>query len=220
MTRLVVDLCGYWITGSGTGRGFLVDRGSARDGNGLPYLPGRHLRGLLRNAVRHAAAMGMARAANATPWPPDLERVLFGGEGRTGVYRDRATGLRSAGLLDIRDALLPSDERAYFATHPDALQALTRTLHQTAMMSERGIARSRSLRVSEVFVPMRLEAEIGLLPLFDETSPDEQAVAAGWREIVGGILCLIDAVGGGRNHGLGRATLSLCDAPARTDRAA
>jgi len=56
---LVLDLVSYWHAGTGRGDGPSVDAVVARTKEGLPYLPGRTVKGLVREAVRLAQRAGL-----------------------------------------------------------------------------------------------------------------------------------------------------------------
>ena len=85
---LVLDFQTYWHCGTGRGGGVAIDAGVARDQHLLPMVPGRTIKGVLRDAVRQYEALGHAQqttgwtealfgswgfepagAANATPTP-------------------------------------------------------------------------------------------------------------------------------------------------------
>lgn len=211
--KLIVTLGSFWLSGSGARRGFDVDAEAVVDGDGLPYLPGKHLRGLLRDAAQSAEAGGFAIAPDADGGrrvlPKGATEVLFGVGGLNASYG------ASAGLLEVRDARLPGDISAWLRASCTDPACLFRSLHQTAMDEKRGVAKSASLRVTEAAIPMRLEGEVALVPWAEKTAREGLAVELreSWAEIVEALLPLVGAVGQGRHHGLGRAFLKLEPAP-------
>jgi len=187
---LVVDIHGYWHPGTGRGSGFHLDALSHENSRGLPALPGRSLKGLLRDAAERAAAWG---------WPGldgDFVVQMFG-------RRSDEAG-SSPGLIRLSDAALPETIAGALAADRDLVAGLYRDLFATAM-NEYGVALDKSLRGLRAVVPLTLEAEISLLPGQDAAPPD-------WPERLRRCLPLIRAVGGHRSRGFGRATLSLKEA--------
>lgn len=188
--RLHIEIRSYWHAGGGVGSGAVSDALVQRDSGGLPVLPGRHLKGLLREAVD---------AAGVWQWPgyEGLAATLFG-------ERDEETGtVPAAGALRVTDATLPSETAAWLSGTEDGralCPGLFRTLHTTAIDPESGTALDQSLHGSEVSVPLTLEARIA--PVTGETPTD-------WGERLKEVLPLIRAVGAQRQRGLGRAVLSL-----------
>lgn len=199
--HLSLDLRNYWIVSAGYGLGALHDEVCVRDPDGLPYVPGRHLRGLLRHAVACLDAPGAGSVAS----------ILFGG--RAGAETsEEAEGTAREGCLRVDSAELPSQERAWFRRpeNREKTGLLYRTLYATAVESETGTAANRTLRTIEVAVPLRLEARIRpLKPCPDGTD---------WKASIRDALPLIRAVGKHRHAGMGRVVVKDlhegCDAKA------
>lgn len=189
--RLIVDIRGYWHPGGGRGGGKVIDAIAHRDSTGLPVLPGRHLKGLLREACESAADWGWDGFTG-------LAERLFGERHRGGE-----SGTPAPGCLRIGDARLPAAVADWLASDAgtELQPGLFRPLHATAVEHDTGTAKERSLRGTEVVVPLCLEAEIRVLP--GHTAPED------WRQRLEELLPLIRAVGGRRSRGLGRANLSL-----------
>lgn len=191
--QLTVDFLGFWHCGGGRGGGTVVDAVVHRDASGLPVVPGRHLKGLLREACACAEAWGWPAFE-----PGDTER-LFGT--RTETDGEDST----AGLIRVGDATLPQDIQGYL-TQAEAgrklIPALFRSLHSTAIESETGSARPKSLRGIEVVVPLELHAT--LMPI-----TGRPAEIGDWIEQLKVSLPLIRAVGAYRSRGLGRARLAM-----------
>ncbi len=188
---IIIDLTSYWHAGGGRGAGRVYDAVVHRDRDGLPVLPGRHLKGLLRDACARAEAWS---------WP-GFERgttaALFGEAPETVTDRPPKPG-----CLRVGDATLPEDLSRWLATDGRAyLPHLFRGLYSTAVEHETGTAEKHSLRGMEVTVPLTLTARIEPLP--GRQAPED------WPQRIEAALCLIDAVGAHRSRGLGRAHLSL-----------
>ncbi|NKI33909.1 hypothetical protein HFP89_01860 [Wenzhouxiangella sp. XN79A] len=190
---MTIDFLGFWHCGGGRGGGSVVDAVIHRDASGLPVVPGRHLKGLLREAVSCAESWqweGFARG--------DTER-LFGTRTETHGADSRA------GFLRVGDGVLPAATQRYLAESEAGrklVPALFRSLHSTAISPETGSALRRSLRGMEVVVPLKLEAPI-------MTIMNAGAEPVEWLERLEAALPLIRAVGAYRSRGLGRARLAL-----------
>lgn len=184
---LVVDIQSYWHPGTGRGSGFHLDALSHENSAGLPALPGRTLKGLLRDAAERAATWG---------WPgldPAFVELLFG-------RRTNDSGSTS-GALRVSDAALPQAVGLALRADRDLVSGLYREVFSTAM-NDNGVARDKSLRGMRVVVPLILEAELAVLPGRNDLPAD-------WPERLRQCLPLVRAVGAQRSRGLGRARLSL-----------
>lgn len=206
---LHIDIRSYWHTGTGRGSGSHLDALVDTAHDGLPYLSGRHLKGLLRDAVYKAEQWGQLDAfkPEAAHTVTDL---LFGKRNAadTRVPRDETT----AGLLRIGDGVLPEAIRSWLAHRDQAALRphLQRELTSTAVDSDTGTAKSRSLRGIQVSIPLHLEASItAQAPLQRGDEAPIPDLSPLWRDILEHCLPLIRAVGAQRTRGLGRASLSL-----------
>lgn len=212
---LKIELFGPWRSGTGRGRGAHVDAEALRDSLGLPMLPGKQLKGLIRHALETGAALGGG-------WGFALADQLCGfgdassldARGREGVTRED-DGQRNVsrfettqGALAISSARLAPHLRAYFAAllshegtktraHREA-SALFYAQRQTKI-DERGLVEPGTLRTIEVCVPLTLYAHV------------QGALSAEQRRDLEQSLKLIRAVGSNTTRGLGRAQLTLCD---------
>jgi hypothetical protein len=182
--RLEIRIDGYWISSSGRGQGYLHDAETVLDVDGFPYLPGRHLRGLLREAVRLLDDWGAVE-------PGALSR-LFGEGGRAAAQRGGLTVTNA----ELAPALRGAIERP---------ETLFDTLSLTRMNAA-GVADTGSLRVLRVALPMTLWAELDWAAAEATVSDGEEPWD--WKAVVTEALPLIRAVGAHRNRGLGRALVT------------
>lgn len=192
--RLEVDFRHYWHAGTGRGSGHHLDALVARDAFGLPFLPGKTLRGLLRDAMHRLEQWGSAGIGAGTT------QRLFGStaweDGDAGpVARDETV----PGVLFVSDARLPDDLRRWLGLDENAglREGLFRDHFSTAM-TDQGVAREKSLRGMEVVVPLVLRAELRAIG-----TPDEP----GWKEAVRAALPLIRSAGANRSRGFGRCVV-------------
>lgn len=196
---LKFDLSSYWRVSSGKGGDALADTLVLRDANGLPVIPGRAVKGLLRDAMNLASLSGAVSGASITRW--------FGSQlpGYSVEDEEQAQKLEEARYqttesdLWFGSATLPSNWTSWAREHRDSevLQALFAFQSATAI-DEAGMAKQHSLRVSEVAVPMELRAEV--------RGPDDDL---SWVQDLKSCLPLLRYLGSRRNRGLGRVDVTL-----------
>lgn len=192
---LEVRFLDLWHVGCGRGEGHHLDAAVLRDAGGLPFVPGRMLRGLLRDAVECLVAWNHEA--------PGRVEHLFGGE----VPRSDAPGrsLSRPGRLAVSDARLPPAESELLGGEcGDATlrAALFVAQYQTRIDPLRGSAAAGSLRAVELVVPLTLQAEFALL------LPDDSAADWATLDLA---LPLVRAVGAMKTRGHGRAVLTWSD---------
>jgi hypothetical protein len=211
----------YWLQlslesdaafGRGDGVAGVVNADIQHDLNGLPYLGGKTLKGLLDAACGEVlSAIGLAKPGQLQAWQASAQR-LFGAPGSEG---------EQVGCLHFGDALLPDDLRAAVARDiqagkilaSDVLESLTTIRRQTAMEAETGAPLKNSLRTIRVilrktFFIARLDfvaslAGGGKVSKTDQ-SRDVTLLAASVRAL--------RRAGAHRNRGLGKLKADLFDA--------
>jgi CRISPR/Cas system CSM-associated protein Csm3 (group 7 of RAMP superfamily) len=198
---LVIEVASWWHAGSGESGPGDLDAIVARDQDGLPFLPGKTLKGLLRDAAwLHSAC---AREGNGAILLDPA--VMFGYEG--------GDKNRPPGRLQVSNARMPQAFQKWASgwnTARPELAGLYETIASTAIASDfdakqnaeehPGIARRGSLRKIEVVLPMRLEAVVSW-----EASEDDDNVKAWLDQIVR----LIRRMGSHRHRGLGRCRVTV-----------
>lgn len=189
---LHIDIQSYWHPGTGRGSGYHLDAITYTGADSLPRLPGRSLKGLLRDAMHRAEQWGWSTAPRGTT------EALFGPRGDGIATRP--------GLLRIADATLPSEVAAYLASDDGAalVPGLYREHFSTAIDAASSVAKQRSLRGMQVVVPLALEATISEVP--------GVAPLAHWQDRLAACFCLVTAVGAHRSRGFGRARLTWKEA--------
>lgn len=188
--QLKIDIQSYWHPGTGSGRGSDVDAVTHRDKDGLPLLPGKTLKGILRDAV-----MRWEQFTQASNQPqPTLAEQLFGAKADADE--------KWQGSVRVSDAVLADDIRYYLLKDKSLLTGLYRNIHATAIKHETGTAVDQSLRGMEVIVPLTLYATLDEVP----NAPHQ---VANWYKAIEQTLGLIQAVGAHRTRGLGRVVVTL-----------
>jgi CRISPR/Cas system CSM-associated protein Csm3 (group 7 of RAMP superfamily) len=136
-----------WHCGSGLCSGADVDELALKDSRRLPYIPGRTLKGLLREA---ACALG---TWSGDPSWQTFRKTCFGEQS------DATSPLSDQGCCCFSDAVLSARLQDSLAADAEKAAALFRKVSSTAI-NENGQAEDYSLRKTEVAVPLSLFAEI------------------------------------------------------------
>lgn len=137
-----IEFFSNWHCGSGLAAGADVDALVIKDKDGLPYIPGRTIKGLLREA---------AETLNENQKYVDL---VFGVSGNDGNHH--------AGTSFFSNAVLPESERIYILARN--LQNYLFETFASTRIDENGIAQDHSLRKIQVVVPCKLEGKILNVP--------------------------------------------------------
>lgn len=191
---LILDVQSYWHAGTGLGSGSDLDALVARTAGGLPYLPGRTVRGLLRDVMELAAQLG--------EFSPELVERCFGSglteavdsDNRVAVLEEGRFSTRP-GQLRVEDARLgdlPPNAPAWEAwahAHPRSVDVFVTSIASTAMKD--GLVVPHTLRRIEVAVPVILSAQL-------------EGPADDWADAVERSLPYLRCLGSHRNRGLGR----------------
>ena len=137
-----IEFFSNWHCGSGLAAGADVDALVIKDKDRLPYIPGRTIKGLLREAVSAIT--------------DDLEAInmVFGISGNDVNHK--------VGDSFFSNAVLPSAERKYILEQE--LQSFLYETFASTRIDEDGIAKEHFLRKIETVVPCKLEGVILSVP--------------------------------------------------------
>ncbi len=175
-----VEFFSDWHCGSGLAAGADVDMLVIKDKNKLPFIPGKTLKGLIREAVENLIAL----KEEEDLYQPMIN-TLFGEEAsnenvRAEALRKETIFFSNATLSwELQNTILKNELSEY----------LYRSLSSTALKN--GLAEKHSLRKIQVTIPCQLHAKIHNVP--------EQLIP-----IITESFGLIKRMGQNRNRGLGR----------------
>lgn len=194
---LQLEFLDYWLVGSGSSEQTWLDEESEKDHLGLPYVPGRSLKGVLREALLLGQSWGWV------PPPKDADAdncwaaLLFGSgsHARAGLSPDQS----QPGLLQVGDACLSPAQQAALRQHTGLRRQLQRALSSTALDAETGAAREGSLRSVEVNIPITLYAQLHCLH-----GMQSRALGTDWQSVICQVLPLVRSLGKRRSRGFGR----------------
>ena len=150
--KLEITFYSYWHCGAGTSGGSRIDAIVAKDKHNLPYIPGKTLKGHLREMAESFADC----------------KVITKCFGMSSNEKDPCydkNEKKKHGVCHFSDAVLEESVSKELSSY------LYKTISSTAI-GEKGIAKSNSLRSIEVVVPLTLYATVDT----DECDEDELAV--------------------------------------------
>lgn len=170
-----------WHCGSGLSAGADLDSLVIKDRYGLPYVPGKTLKGLIREAVEEIQGFEKSEL--------DLTEI-FGSD-----FGEKASE-QSEGCCFFTNACL-KEETVSAIVGENLQKQMYRSIASTAI-NENGVALNQSLRKMEVVIPCELEGEILEIP-------DDFA------EIMEKGLKFIKRLGVNRNKGFGRCSIEIIE---------
>lgn len=179
-----VEFLSDWHCGSGLSAGADLDALCIKDVNGLPFIPGKTLKGLLREASELIFGENL-----------EFTEKSFGKENTSSDNESQNDLCESSqGACYFSNAELSENIQNILNNDIQKKACLYRKVSSTAI-EETGTAKEHSLRKMEVVIPLTLYAEISDIPSIE------------YRDKL--LLCLkyIKAIGINRNRGLGRCIL-------------
>ncbi|MDH5731401.1 MAG: RAMP superfamily CRISPR-associated protein [Gammaproteobacteria bacterium] len=209
--KIYIDIKSYWHAGTGRSQGALVDSltqknklaGINGDELSLPYLPGKTIRGLLRDSVHRLEEWGHLKEFFIKDSEISVCEALFG------AYKNGASRHNSiSGLLSVSDGKLPTELTQWLSQNPGYSQALYTYIQSTAISPDTGVAKEKSLRTTEVCMPVKLTSEVQICSIAIHTLQSHLLDENRWVDILKKALPLIRAIGSHRSRGLGRAFLT------------
>ncbi|MEM8715951.1 MAG: RAMP superfamily CRISPR-associated protein, partial [Cyanobacteria bacterium P01_G01_bin.4] len=206
--KITVKFLSDWHIGSGTGRTGDVDRLVRRDRYHTPFVPGKTITGILRDAcerVAHALDSDSRTTAaesetTENPTWTDWVTFLFGNHPKPGAIIPPAPA-----HLHISSAHLPTELRKAIANKPALQSALTFVKPGVKIDSVSGTAEDKHFRLVEMARGgISLQASYSLEGLKDAT---EEQMAAQALLVAG--AAVVERMGSKRRRGAGRCTLSI-----------
>jgi CRISPR/Cas system CSM-associated protein Csm3 (group 7 of RAMP superfamily) len=178
-----IEFFSDWHCGSGLSAGADMDILVIKDKDGLPYIPGKTLKGLFREAIEDILSFKKKGSESE-------EYKLF--QKSFGFFKDK-DNLTKGDIFFSNAQLLPKESKAICDNH---LQPYLYHRISSTKIDDAGIAVTGSLRTIQVTAPCTLEAYI----LVEDVEMKELLTqAAGY----------IKRLGQNRNRGLGRCRIIL-----------
>lgn len=188
-----IEFFSDWHLGSGLSIAGDVDAAVLKDDEtGLPYIPGKTLKGMLRHAADTILAFQSTSVITE-----DFVQDAFGLKTSPNEAEDEDK--EKGGQCFFSNAYLCTDLQENIKEEKNA-SFLYRKIASTSICEETGIAKSQSLRKTEVTVPVVLYAYIG-------------DVKEDWTEQFQLLFKMVKRMGLERHRGLGRCEFSLDNTP-------
>jgi len=177
-----IEMLSDWHVGSGLDGGADADLLVLKDENNLPYIPGKTIKGLLKDSLLDIADLEHHKGVK------EIIDSLFGKE----VKKDKKVKGTKPGTLFFSDAEINDSEKKDISIQLSS--QLYKNLAST-QIDDKGIAKKSSLRTMEVCIPINLEGEIEGEQIDDALFE----MAFKWTR----------QLGVNRNRGLGRCKFSI-----------
>lgn len=191
MINYKIEFLSDWHVGSGLSAGAQSDAQVLKDEKMLPYIPGKTIKGLLKDAL-----MEMPEKYTNS----ELINKLFGYEVKDKEGKVVET---KPGILRFSNAELPETERKEII--PELAEHLYHFQTSTTI-TEKGVAKPKSLRTMEVCLPVILE---GGIQCFDEGTIRD--LKSDERDLLEKAFKWLRRLGVNRNRGLGRCRFTIKD---------
>ena len=195
-----------WHVGTGMGSGLGADALTTKSARRLPEIPGRSVKGLLRDAFRLAEGAGAIE--------PGVTEAYFGSapgsrsaESSMAARQEMERYDTESGQIRVDSARLGAGDaeqaqwQNWAATEEAAplVAQMTETVSSTAL--DDGVARKGALRSVEVALPMTLYGEVS----------SDSVDAAQFTQHLQTVLPLLRQVGKTRHRGFGRCTVTVAE---------
>lgn len=180
-----LEFFSYWHCGSGLSAGADVDLLTIKDSDDLPFVPGKTIKGLLREASETLAAL----APDEYPTTEEIEKIY----GKADVTSPESM---LQGCAFFSNAEFPEADKSFIRSK-GYRRSLFSSVSSTAI-DENGIAKEHSLRKTEVTLPCTLTGEIINLP-------------EGCEKLISDSMAFVKRLGENRNRGLGRCRFTITE---------
>lgn len=198
--QITIKFLSSWHIGSGLGDGYRTDSKLVRDSFGLPFVPGRVLKGALREgAIKLSAIRDDFRRA---------ETAIFGS--RDDSLKSNQTGAITVNSGEIseefKDIFLHESISSRELLVRDMLELRTQTALTEAKLTKKG-----SLRNIECGIPgLEFTAEISINESDDLYKMIGQGCDHQWIEkYFKAIISSVKSIGGNRSRGLGKCIVKI-----------
>jgi len=188
MITLTAQFQTYWHIGTGKGAGQGVDALTEKDALKLPQVSGKMLKGLFRDACNKLEAWKLVNE-NTT-------HILFGTRtNNEDILLSRHD--TTPGCLHFSALRLPESDRQALQADATLIPLLYTTLAATAIDGKTGTAKNKSLRSTEVAIPLEVTGKISLIKDPQPFSKEEI------QTIIEQCTSLITHIGAHKTRGLG-----------------
>ena len=190
--QYVIKFYSDWHCGSGLSSGADLDLLVIKDKDGLPFVPGKTIKGLVREAVEEINKLAKKR------FYKEIDTV-FGVFDANEKAKQGCCFFTNASIeASLADAIIKSNFQKY----------LYRSVASTAI-DENGVADAHSLRKIEVTIPCELKGEILDIPDNYFAEDENGEILESFGDILIKGLHFIKRIGQNRNRGFGRCDFEI-----------
>ena len=143
-----IEMLSDWHVGSGLDSGADADSVVLKDDNNLPYIPGKTIKGLLKDSLLDIADLSHQKGIKL-----HID-TFFGEEIKS---KEKVIGTKAGNLFFSNAELNEAEQKDIFENN--LADQLYKNIASTSI-DEKGIAKRSSLRTMEVCIPVTLEGEI------------------------------------------------------------
>jgi len=193
--KLTFEFLGYWHMGSGAGEGANLDAIVIKTKAGLPFIPGRTVKGIVRESVFSMEELGISGEESGKK---------LAAEGTTDKLFGKGSPDNSRFDTTFGELMFTSATLGYYmerwAGEPDNEEKRELLYQQVAStkIDNRGLADDKSLRRIEVTVPLKLTAYA-----------ESRSEGSDWISVLKAAAPLIRHIGSHRHRGLGRVLVNV-----------
>ncbi len=181
-----IEFFSDWHTGSGLSAGADVDALTIKDSNNLPFIPGKTLKGLLKDVAQNLMYCDEYKNQKG------VIDEIFGTDTEKDTQEN--VSISTKGKAFFSNGELSKNLKKQLTTNNNT-HLLYRNIASTKI-NEHGLAEEHSLRRIEVTIPLTLFAKI-------------ENIEEKHMEILTKCLHMVKRIGVGRNRGLGRCQLTV-----------
>lgn len=206
--KLVLTFDSDWHIGSGSGIPGSLDRQVLRDDQGLPYVPGKTLTGIIRDAAEWiAATRDRTEGEYAHRWT-DTVSSLFGVQTPDQSGKQERCNNCQPAAMGISSAVFSPEMQAYFKENPEILPLLF--ISQSGVMIDRktGVSATDHLFLTE---KVRQGCDLFATMRFNRMLTDDE------NKLLADAIRGVRRIGGKRRRGGGKCTLSLSDIETKSE---
>jgi len=215
-----------WHCGSGLSSGADMDLLVIKDRDKLPFVPGKTIKGLLREAVEEInelSSAGFGKEIEKVFGPNNLtetaKQVSASGSEEQINQTNASSSEEQINQANTSDSTTKTEQGRCFFTNASIEKSLGQAIKDAKLQSylfrtiaataldENGVAKEHSLRKIEATIPCELEGEILDVPEDYVRDTDSKEVKMG--EILKNGLKFIKRLGQNRNRGLGRCSFEI-----------
>ncbi len=195
--KYTIKFFSEWHAGSGLTSGSDLDALVIKDKKRLPYIPGRTLKGLLKEAAEELVKLNHCDETfmKTVFGVPSSKSDYSKSEDKTEVNDPEQNGVTKKGECFFSNARL-SDKLYTASIEKELAPFYYRSISSTAINGQSGVAEKHSLRRMQTTIPCVLEAEISNV---NEEYKDQIEACFKW----------IKRLGQNRNRGLGRCQFEM-----------